>query len=469
MGDGTLLQASAGGRRRFAYLGAAALVSVGYVDPGNWATDLEGGARFGYQLLWVLVASGLIATLLQTLSAKLGVVTGLDLAAACREHYSRRLSIPLWILAELAIIACDMAEVLGSAVALNLLFGMPLIVGAVLTGLDVLLLLIIQRQHARGIELLISGLLLVIAGCLGVQLLWARPDFAEIGQGLRPSLDGASLYIAIGMLGATVMPHNLYLHSAIVPKREALDTPKKQRQVLGRVVSSTAFALTCALLLNAAILVVSAAVFHSRGIEVTTLNDAHRLLAPLLGTGAASALFAVALLCSGQSSTITGTLAGQVVMEGFMRWRLPVALRRSITRGLAIIPAVAVLAIVGESGTMLLLIASQVVLSFQLPFAILPLVRFTSSGAVMGRSKNGLTVRALASVCALLVIGANAVLVARLVAEWHESSPLLAYGAALAAGAGLVLLFWITLTPLRGASAARAPLSPLDEAPSLQS
>jgi manganese transport protein len=444
----TPLEATGGNRRRFAFLGAAALVSVGYVDPGNWATDLEGGARFGYQLMWVLVGSGLIATLLQTLSARLGVVTGLDLASACRSQYPRHLRLPLWILAELAIIACDMAEVLGSAVALNLLFGLPLIAGALLTGLDVFVLLALQRQHARGMELLVTSLVLAIAVCLGAQLLWARPDLGSVAGGLKPTFDPNSLYIAIGILGATVMPHNLYLHSAIVPKREALGAPQQQRRVLRKCFTSTACALSVALLMNATILIVASSVFHTRHLEVTDLRDAHHLLTPLLGTSLASALFAIALLCSGQSSTITGTLAGQVVMEGFLRWRLPLAMRRALTRGLAITPAVAVLAIVGEGGMMPLLLASQVALSLQLPFAVVPLVRLTNSSALMGRFANPQAIKLLAWLCALLVSGANAVLVATLVARWHESSPLLAYSVAAFAGAVALLLAWVALAPL---------------------
>jgi manganese transport protein len=459
-------EGNAGGRRRFAYLGAAALVSVGYVDPGNWATDLEAGARFGYQLIWVLVASGLIATLLQTLSARLGVVTGLDLAAACREQYPSYLRVPLWLLAELAIIACDLAEVLGSAVALNLLFGLPLVTGALLTGLDVLLLLALQRQQARGIEILITVLVLVIAGSLAMQLVWARPELGAIVGGLQPRLDGHSLYIAIGILGATVMPHNLYLHSAIVPKREALDTPRQQRGVFRKVFSSTAGALTFALLLNASILIMSSAVFHARGLPVTDLREAHQLLAPLLGTSVASVLFAIALLCSGQSSTITGTLAGQVVMEGFVKLKLPLLLRRVITRGLAIIPAVAVLVYAGDRGTMWLLVASQVALSLQLPFAVVPLVRFTSSAALMGRGVNSTLVKALAVLCALLVSGANGALLARLISDWRVDSPALAYGVGVTALAALLLLICISLVPLRGASSSTPPLSALDEAAS---
>lgn len=463
----TPLGATGGSRRRFAFLGAAALVSVGYVDPGNWATDLEGGARFGYQLLWVLVGSGLIATLLQTLSARLGVVTGLDLASACRDQYPKHLRVPLWILAELAIIACDMAEVLGSAVALNLLFGLPLITGALLTGLDVFVLLALQRQHARGIEILVTSFVVVIGVCLGAQLFWAKPDLAAAAAGLRPTFDPNSLYIAIGILGATVMPHNLYLHSAIVPKREALAAPKQQRRVLRNCFTSTAFALTIALLLNATILIVASAVFNTRQMPVTDLRDAHELLTPLLGQSLASALFAVALLCSGQSSTITGTLAGQAVMEGFLRWRPPLVLRRALTRALAIIPAVAVLAMVGEGGTMLLLVASQVVLSLQLPFAVVPLVRFTGSSALMGRYANGAIVSGLAWLCALLVSSANAVLVSRMLATWHESSPLLAYSLGAVAGAAMLLLFWIGVAPLRGSANGPANLSELERGGSL--
>jgi manganese transport protein len=455
------LETTGGQRRRFAFLGAAALVSVGYVDPGNWATDLEGGARFGYQLLWVIFGSGLIAVLLQTLSARLGVVTGLDLASACREQYPKSLRLPLWGLAELAIIACDMAEVLGSAVALNLLFGLPLIGGALLTGLDVLLLLAVQRQHARGIELLISALVLVIGLCLGTQLLWARPDLGAMVGGLRPTFDANSLYIAIGILGATVMPHNLYLHSAIVPKREALSVPSRQARVLRKCFTSTAAALTVALLLNATILVVAASVFHSRQLLVSDLRDAHQLLTPLLGTSLASALFAVALLCSGQSSTITGTLAGQTVMEGFLHLKLPLVARRVITRGLAIVPSVVVLVLVGERGVMLLLIASQVVLSLQLPFAVVPLVRFTSSAALMGRFANSACVKLGAWACASLVIGANALLVSRMMTSWHETTPWLGYAIGGLAAAALLLLIWVALVPLRGGAAGSAtPVAP---------
>jgi manganese transport protein len=436
-------------RRGFALLGAATLVSVGYVDPGNWATDLEGGARFGYQLLWVLVLSGLIATLLQTLSARLGMVAGVDLAAACRAHYSERLRVPLWLLAELAIIACDMAEVLGSAVALNLLFGLPMLAGAVLTVCDVFLILALQRQGARSIEIMVLGLVLVIGLCLGAQVILARPALGPLTSGLVPRLDGASLYIAIGMLGATVMPHNLYLHSAIVPKQKASQGPAQIARVLRSGFASTAGALGMALLLNAAILIVAAAVFSTRGMDVSDLREAHRLLTPVIGSSVAAALFAVALLCSGQSSTITGTLAGQVVMEGFVRLHVSPALRRLLTRSIAIVPAVAVLALVGEGGIMPLLIASQVVLSLQLPFAIVPLVRFTNSSAIMGRFANSRLIKLLAAACAALVIIANLALVARTLLDLRSRSPLLADAALVLACAVFSLLLWISVAPLR--------------------
>jgi manganese transport protein len=436
-------------RRRFAFLGAAALVSVGYVDPGNWATDLEGGARFGYGLLWVLVLSGVIATLLQTLSARLGMVSGLDLAAACRVHYPERMRVPLWLLAELAIIACDMAEVLGSAVALNLLFGLPLLAGALLTACDVFLILALQRQGTRRIELLVTLLVATIGICLGTQLWLARPSASALAEGFVPHLPGDALYVAIGILGATVMPHNLYLHSAIVPKRDASQRRHAQARALRRCFSSTAVALGIALLLNAAILVMAAAVFSTRGIEVSSLSDAHRLLTPLVGSSAAAALFALALLCSGQSSTITGTLAGQIVMEGFVQLRLSPAARRIITRAIAIVPAVVVLSLFGEAGSMPLLVASQVVLSLQLPFAIIPLIRFTASPEIMGRFANGAAVKALAFACAGLVVGANAWLVGRLLASWYGEHPALASAFGVVALGALALLACSALVPLR--------------------
>jgi manganese transport protein len=435
-------------RRLLAFLGPATLVSVGYMDPGNWATNLEGGARFGYQLLWVLVLSNLMALLLQTLAARLGIVSGLDLAGACRAHYSPRVSVALWLLAELAIVACDMAELLGSAVALNLLFGIPMLAGALLTVLDVFLILALERRGARTLEAAVAALVATIAVCLGVDLLLVRPALGPMGHGLVPRLSGASLYLAIGILGATVMPHNLYLHSALVRRREAAPPPAEQRRTLRNSFLGTALALNLALLVNAAILVLSAAVFAARGLAVTDLRQAYHLLAPILGTGLAATLFAVALLASGQSATVTGTLAGQIVMEGFVRLRVSPLARRAITRGLAVIPAVAVLAVAGEGGAMPLLVASQVVLSLQLPFAVVPLLRFTNARSVMGASANGLAVRLLAGACAAVVLVANGALVVHTIVELRARSSALAAVIAAAAFGALALLGWIAVAPL---------------------
>jgi manganese transport protein len=424
-------------------------VSVGYIDPGNWATDLEGGARFGFQLLWVLVGSGLIAILLQTSSARLGMATGLDLAEACRSYYPENVRLPLWLLAEIGIVACDLAEVIGSAVALQLLFGLPLVVGALLTAADALVILALQRHGPRSIELLVTALVGIIGVSLGIQVWLAAPAWPAVASGLVPRLPKDSLYLAMGILGATIMPHNLYLHSALVA-REA--TASGRRTVGSRQIwLSTVFALAVALVLNAAILVVAAAVFFTRSLAVTDLRDAHHLLAPLVGSGSAAALFAVALLCSGQSSTVTGTLAGQIVMEGFVRLRLPPVQRRALTRGLAIIPAVVVLSVAGEAGAMPLLVASQVLLSLQLPFAMIPLVRFTSSRAVMGPFVNPLGIRILIGLCAALVSAANGVLVARLISAW-ASVPFAAPLATVLAGGALLLLGYVSACSLRTSS-----------------
>ncbi len=428
------------------YLGPALLVSVGYMDPGNWATDLEGGARFGYALIWVLLVSNLMALLLQTLCARLGVVSGLDLATGCRKHYPPGLAFSLWVLAEVAIIACDLAEVLGSAVALNLLFGIPLLYGALLTGFDVLLILALQRRGMRRLEAVVLVLLLTIAGCMLIELWLARPSLAGIASGLKPTLTGESLYVAIGILGATVMPHNLYLHSALVPRVE----PAEQPTALRRSFWSTALALNIALLVNAAILIVAAATFAARGVAVSDLREAHELLTPLLGTGIASLVFAVGLLCSGQSATLSGTLAGQIIMEGFLQLRLPPVLRRAVTRGLALIPAIAVLAWAGDDGLMPLLVASQVVLSIQLPFAVIPLIKLTGSQFVMGEHKTSRTVRVLAGICAAAIVSANAALVIHTVGQLQASSPLAAAAVALAGIGALGLLCWIGTVPLAG-------------------
>ncbi len=323
----------------FAFAGPAYLVSVGYMDPGNWATDLEGGARFGYQLLWVLVMSNVMAILLQTLSARLGIVRGRDLAQACREAYPRRLTYILWFLCEIAIAACDLAEVLGAAIGLNLLFHIPLLVGVLVTATDTLLVLWMSRIGIRAIEAFVLSLITVMAGCFLVEILLAKPDLPAMLGGLVPRLNDQNLYVAIGILGATVMPHNLYLHSALVQTRRIGSSEEAKRVACRFNLVDSVIALNGALLVNAAILILAAATFFKRGIVVTEIQQAHLLLAPLLGTTMAGVLFAVALLCSGQSSTMTGTMAGQIVMEGFLSLRMRPWLRRLITRAAAIIPA----------------------------------------------------------------------------------------------------------------------------------
>jgi manganese transport protein len=379
-------------RRLLAFAGPGYLVSVGYMDPGNWGTDIAGGAKYGYALLWVVLVSNLMAMLLQTLCARLGLVTEKDLAQACRDYYKRPAAIALWLLCEVAIIACDLAEVIGSAVALNLLFGIPLLAGVLITGLDVLILLGLMRFGFRKIEAIIITLVGTIAACFALQVIQARPDWGGVVHGLLvPSLpDKDALFIALGILGATVMPHNLYLHSSIVQTRDFARTPKGLQQAIRSSTADTIIALGMAFFVNAAILVVAAAVFHTTGrYDVTELKDAHELLHPLLG-GAAATAFAVALLCSGQSSTITGTLAGQIVMEGFLKIRVAPWLRRLITRALAIIPAMILIAASGGRNTIGLLILSQVVLSMQLSFAIFPLMMFTSDRRKMGEYANPL-------------------------------------------------------------------------------
>jgi len=402
----------------FAFAGPAYLVSVGYMDPGNWATDIEGGARFGYQLLWVLVLSNLMAILLQTLSARLGIVTQRDLAQACRETYPRPISYALWVLCEIAIAACDLAEVLGAAIALNLLFHIPLLTGVLLTALDTLLLLWFTRIGIRAIEAFILALITVIAVCFFIEIWWAAPSLTELAGGLVPQLTNRNLYVAIGILGATVMPHNLYLHSALVQTRQiGLHDADKRTACRFNLVDS-AIALNGAMLVNIAILALSAAVFFKHGIVVTEIQQAHVLLAPLLGTMLASVFFAVALLCSGQSSTLTGTLAGQIVMEGFLNLRMSPWLRRLITRTLAIIPAAITVYIAGASGTYQLLILSQVILSMQLPFAVIPLIQFTNNRERMGEFANRGWVQVLAWTAALLILALNIRLVVIEVAAW---------------------------------------------------
>jgi manganese transport protein len=376
-------------RKILAFAGPGYLVAVGYMDPGNWATDIGGGSKFGYTLLSVVLISNLLAMFLQALSAKLGIVTGRDLAQACRDHYSRRTSIFLWVACELAIAACDLAEVLGSAVALNLLFHIPLLLGVLLTALDVLIVLAMQGRGFRLIEAFVITLIASIGICFAYEIFFAHPIWREAARGFIPRAEilrnKEMLYIAIGILGATVMPHNLYLHSSIVQTRAFGQTKADKRDALRYAVIDSTVALFFALFINAAILVLGAAAFHTRGLsEVADIAQAYKLLSPILGAGLASTLFACALLASGQNSTLTGTLAGQIVMEGFLDIRLKPWLRRLITRAIAIIPAILVIAIAGEGKLTALLILSQVILSFQLPFAVIPLVQFTSERAKMG-------------------------------------------------------------------------------------
>jgi manganese transport protein len=376
-------------RRLIAFSGPGYMVSVGYMDPGNWATDIAGGSKFGYTLLSVIMLSNLMAILLQALAARLGIATGRDLAQACRDAYPRPVGIALWIACELAIIACDLAEVIGTAIALKLLFGIPLIGGALITALDAFLLLLLMNKGFRFLEAFIIALLIVIAACFLVQIVLAAPPVAAVLGGFVPSSEivtnSEMLYIAIGIIGATVMPHNLYLHSSIVQTRRFERNDVGRRHAVRWATADSTIALMLALFVNAAILIVAAAVFNAGGkTNVAEIEDAYSLLSPLLGAGIASVLFAIALLASGLNSTVTATLAGQIVMEGFLRLRLPHWARRLLTRAIAIVPVVVVTAIYGEHGTARLLIFSQVILSMQLPFAVIPLVQFVSDRKKMG-------------------------------------------------------------------------------------
>ncbi len=411
-------------RKLLAFAGPGFLVAVGYMDPGNWATDLAGGSKYNYTLLSVIMLSNLMAILLQSLSIKLGIVTGRDLAQACRDHFSRPVSYVLWGLCEVAIAACDLAEVIGSAIALNLLFHIPLIWGVCLTALDVLIILFLQQRGFRFIEALVITLIGTIGVCFGIEVLLSQPSLLGIARGfLIPSpqiiRDPGMLYIAIGILGATVMPHNLYLHSSIVQTRNFQRTPEGKREAIRFSTIDSTFALTIALFVNAAILIVSAAVFYRHGYtEVAEIQDAHKLLTPLLGITGASTVFALALLASGQNSTLTGTLAGQIVMEGFLNIRLRPWLRRLITRSIAIIPAVIVTAFYGENGTAKLLIFSQVILSLQLSFAVFPLVMFTSDKLKMGEFVNPQWVKILSWVVAVFIAVLNAWLLVQTFRGW---------------------------------------------------
>jgi len=410
-------------RKLLAFAGPGFLVAVGYMDPGNWATDLAGGSKYNFTLLSVIMMSNLMAILLQALSLKLGIVTGRDLAQACRDHFSRPVSFVLWVICELAIAACDLAEIIGSAIALNLLFHIPLLAGVCITALDVLLVLFLQNKGFRYIEALVITLIAVIGGCFAWELIASRPDVIGIAKGFIPSsqivTDPGMLYISIGILGAPVMPHNLYLHSSIVQtRRYELNAAGKRQAIKFATIDST-LALMFALFINAAILIVSAATFYTRGRnDVAEIQDAYKLLSPMLGITGASTLFALALLASGQNSTLTGTLAGQIVMEGFLNIRLRPWLRRLITRGIAIIPAIIVTVISGESGTTNLLVLSQVILSLQLSFAVFPLVMFTSSKLKMGEFANGPTVKYLAWFIAIVIGSLNAWLLVQTFRSW---------------------------------------------------
>ncbi len=400
-------------RKAFAFAGPGYLVAVGYMDPGNWATDIAGGAKFAYSLLSVIVISNFMAMFLQALSAKLGIATGRDLAQACREHYSRRTSFVLWVLCEIAIAACDLAEVLGSAVALKLLFGLPLLAGVLITAFDVLIVLALQGRGFRLIEAFVVTLIATIAACFAYELFFAQPLWRQAAQGIIPHMEilrnREMLYIAIGILGATVMPHNLYLHSSIVQTRAFGPSVRDRREALRFTVFDSNLALGLALFVNAAILMLGAAAFHTRGLHnVADIADAYKLLTPVLGASFASTLFACALLASGQNSTLTGTLAGQIVMEGFLDIRLKPWVRRLITRAIAIVPAVLVIGIAGEGKATSLLILSQVILSFQLPFAVIPLIQFTSNRSKMGEFTNSRATWLIAWIVAIAILFFNA-------------------------------------------------------------
>ena len=407
--------------RKFgAFAGPGYLVAVGYMDPGNWATDLAGGSAFGYTLLSVILLSNIMAMVLQALAAKLGIVTGLDLAQACRVHYRPAVRMALWLLCEFAIIACDLAEVIGTAIALQLLFGIPLVAGVCLTALDVLLILLLQQRGFRKLEAFVVALLIIIAGCFAVELALSQPSIAAVARGFIPTAEvvtnPAMLYIAIGIIGATVMPHNLYLHSSIVQTRRYERDERSKREAIRYATLDSTIALGLALFINAAILILAASTFNQAGrTDVAEIQEAYALLAPMLGVGVASTLFAVALLASGQNSTITATLAGQIVMEGFLNIRLPAWLRRLVTRLLAIVPAVAVAALYGESGTAKLLVLSQVILSLQLPFAVVPLVRFTSDAGLMGKFVNPAWLKVAAWTISGVIIALNLKLLANFV------------------------------------------------------
>ena len=399
-------------RKLFAFAGPGLMVAVGYMDPGNWATDIAGGAQFGYTLVSVILISNLFAMILQYLAIKLGVVAERDLAQACRDHFSPAVNFVLWLLCEFAIAAMDLAEVIGSAIALNLLFGIPLTWGIVITVVDVLLILMLQARGFRVIESIVAGLMLIILFCFGYEIIISKPDIIPILEGLVPQKEvianPSMLYIAIGILGATVMPHNLYLHSSIVQTRNYDRTREGKKEAIKFATIDSTASLLIAFFINAAILIVASATFHTTGNEhIADIHDAHQMLAPILGTSLASIVFAVALLASGQNSTLTGTLAGQIVMEGFLNIRLKPWLRRLITRLIAVIPALIVAIMYGEAGTTKLLVLSQVVLSMQLSFAVIPLVMFTNSRLKMGEFANKPYLKVLIWIISIIILALN--------------------------------------------------------------
>lgn len=412
-------------RKLFAFSGPGFLISVGYMDPGNWATDIAGGSRFNYTLLSVILLSNLMAILLQSLALRLGIATGRDLAQACRDHFHPRVAMVLWFLCEIAILACDLAEVVGSAIALNLLFGIPLIWGVVLTAFDVMILLLLQNRGFRLLEAVVITLVFTISVCFAAEIIFSRPEMSGILQGFVPSsqivTNPEMLYIAIGILGATVMPHNLYLHSSITQTRSYERTSEGKREAIKFATIDSTLALTFALFINAAILIVAAATFYRSGsYDVAEIGDAYKLLSPLLGVSGASTLFAVALLASGQNSTLTATLAGQIVMEGFLNIRIRPWLRRLITRLIAIVPASVVTYFYGEKGTSQLLILSQVVLSLQLSFAVFPLVMFTSDRLKMGEFVNPPWRKILSYTVAFVIAALNVWLLAQTFVAWFS-------------------------------------------------
>jgi manganese transport protein len=399
-------------RRFLAFLGPGYMVSVGYMDPGNWATDLAGGSQFGYTLLCVILLSNVMAIVLQALAARQGIATGRDMAQACRDHYPKPVAYALLLVCEIAIIACDLAEVIGTAIALNLLFGIPLVMGAIITAVDVFLVLYLMRHGFRALEAFIIAMLMVIFACFGIQIALAAPPVIEVLGGFIPRVEvvtnPAALYIAIGIIGATVMPHNLYLHSSIVQTRDYPRDDAGKRMAIRWAVTDSTIALMLALFINASILIMAATVFHKAGhTDVQEIEQAYALLSPMLGVGIASTLFAIALLASGLNSTVTATLAGQIVMEGFLQLRLPTWARRLVTRGIAIVPVVVITALYGSEGTAKLLVFSQVLLSMQLPFAVIPLVRFVTDREKMGRFVIPRWLAMLAWVIAAIIVSLN--------------------------------------------------------------